>query len=62
MTLNWLAPCHNILGGDKMRIIKARIKGELFADVLIDDEDYDIISQFTWKVNTSGHVQNHKIR
>lgn len=40
-----------------MRIIKARIKGELFADVLIDDEDYDIISQFTWKINTSGHVQ-----
>lgn len=61
MTLNQFAPRYNILGGDTMRIIKARIKGELFADVLIDDEDYDMVSQFTWKVNTSGHIQTTRL-
>lgn len=44
-----------------MKIIKARIKGELFADVLVDDEDYDLLSKFTWKVNTSGHIQTIRL-
>lgn len=44
-----------------MKIIKARIKGELFADVLVDDEDYDSLSKFTWKVNTSGHIQTIRL-
>lgn len=44
-----------------MKTIKARIKGELFADVLIDDEDYDLLSKFTWKINTSGHVQTIRL-
>lgn len=44
-----------------MKIIKARIKGELFTDVLVDDEDYDLLSKFTWKVNTSGHIQTIRL-
>lgn len=44
-----------------MKIIKARIKGESFADVLVDDEDYDLLSKFTWKVNTSGHIQTIRL-
>lgn len=44
-----------------MKIIKARVKGELFADVLVDDEDYDDLLKFTWKINTSGHVQTTRI-
>lgn len=44
-----------------MKIIKARIKGELFADVLIDDEDYELCSKYTWRINTSGHVQTTRL-
>lgn len=44
-----------------MKIINARIKGELFARVSVDDEDYDKLSKFTWKVNTSGHIQTTRL-
>lgn len=44
-----------------MKIIKARLLGNTFVDVLVDDEDYDRCSQYTWKVNTSGHIQTTRL-
>ena len=44
-----------------MRIIKARLHGEEFSDVLVDDDDYDMVSGYTWRINTSGHVQTVRL-
>lgn len=51
--------------GDEVKIIPAKIKGG-YVPVLVDDEDYDRLSEFTWGIIAGGYaarqVYSHSVK